>query len=106
MPAAELKARRAAAGVVRHPRGGGALTLLACGIIVVLVTDTFPEDLIANMRIAGLLCRFADESFRVGSPYEVFAWATLGGARALGRDDSDRLAPGAKVDLLVVDLQE
>src|SRR5262249_58048509 len=30
--------------------------------------------------------------------------ATLDGARALGRDDLGRLAPGAKADLTVVDL--
>jgi cytosine/adenosine deaminase-related metal-dependent hydrolase len=34
----------------------------------------------------------------------VFNAATLGGARALGRDDLGRLSAGAKADLLVVDL--
>jgi cytosine/adenosine deaminase-related metal-dependent hydrolase len=35
----------------------------------------------------------------------VFDAATLGGARALGRADLGRLAPGARADLLVVSLQ-
>ena len=35
----------------------------------------------------------------------MFNAATLGGARALGRDDLGRLAPGAKADILIVDFQ-
>jgi len=57
------------------------------------------------MRLAGLMCRFADGSFRVGSAHDVFDAATLGGARALGRDDLGRLAPGAKADLVLVNLR-
>jgi cytosine/adenosine deaminase-related metal-dependent hydrolase len=75
------------------------------GINVALGTDTYPQDLISEMRVAGMMCRFADGSFRVGKPKDVFDAATLGGARALGRDDLGRLAPGAKADLLVVSLQ-
>ena len=75
------------------------------GINVALGTDTYPEDLIAEMRLAALMCRFAEGSFRVGEPHDVFDCATLGGARALGRDDLGRLAPGAKADLLVIDLR-
>src|SRR5437764_9165141 len=75
------------------------------GINVALGTDTFPQDLIAEMRLAGLMCRFAEGSFRVGEAHEVFDAATLGGARALGRDDLGRLAPGALADIVVVDLR-
>ena len=57
------------------------------GINVALGTDTFPQDLISEMRLAGLMCRFAEGSFRVGRARDVFDAATLGGARALGRDD-------------------
>lgn len=77
----------------------------ALGINVALGTDTFPEDLISEMRVAGLMNRFADGSFRVGKPQAVFDAATLGGAHALGRDDLGRLAPGAKADIVVVDLR-
>jgi cytosine/adenosine deaminase-related metal-dependent hydrolase len=35
---------------------------------------------------------------------DVFNAATLGGARALGRDDLGRLSTGAKADILIVDL--
>jgi cytosine/adenosine deaminase-related metal-dependent hydrolase len=57
------------------------------------------------MRQASLMARFADGSYRVGKPRDVFDAATLGGARALGRDDLGRLAPGARADLLIVNLQ-
>jgi cytosine/adenosine deaminase-related metal-dependent hydrolase len=48
----------------------------------------------------------ADESFMVGKPRDVFDAATLGGARHLGRDDLGRLAPGAKADIVVIDLRQ
>jgi len=76
----------------------------ALGINLALGTDTYPQDLVHEMRWAALMCRMADESFRVGRPQDVFDAATLGGARHLGRDDLGRLAPGAKADIIVVDL--
>ena len=75
------------------------------GINVALGTDTFPQDLISEMRLAGLMCRFAEGSFRVGRARDVFDAATLGGARALGRDDLGRLCPGARADIVLVDLR-
>jgi 5-methylthioadenosine/S-adenosylhomocysteine deaminase len=75
------------------------------GINVALGTDTFPQDLISEMRLAGLMCRFAEGSFRVGQARDVFDAATLGGAQALGRDDLGRLAPGALADIVMVDLR-
>jgi 5-methylthioadenosine/S-adenosylhomocysteine deaminase len=72
------------------------------GINVGLGTDTYPQDLIAEMRIAAMMNRFAEGSFRVGEPKDVFDCATLGGARFLRRDDLGRLAPGAKADILII----
>jgi len=74
------------------------------GVNVGLGTDTYPEDLISEMRLAGLMNRFAEGSYQVGSAHDVFDCATLGGAKALGRDDLGRLAPGAKADLLIINL--
>jgi 5-methylthioadenosine/S-adenosylhomocysteine deaminase len=75
------------------------------GINLSLGTDTFPQDLVAEMRLAGLMCRFAEGSFRVGKASDVFDAATLGGAHALGRQDLGRLAPGARADIVIVDLR-
>ena len=76
----------------------------AAGINVAIGTDTYPQDIVHEMRWAALVCRIADESFTVGKPRDVFDAATLGGARHLGRDDLGRLAPGAKADIVVIDL--
>jgi cytosine/adenosine deaminase-related metal-dependent hydrolase len=78
----------------------------ARGINIALGTDTYPQDMIHEMRWAALMCRMADESFMVGKPRDVFDAATLGGARHLGRDDLGRLAPGAKADIVVIDLRQ
>ncbi len=76
------------------------------GINIALGTDTFPEDMVSEMRLAALACRLVEGSFRVGKPQDVYDSATLGGARALGRDDLGRLARSAKADLIVVNLQQ
>ena len=76
----------------------------SAGINLALGTDTYPQDIVHEMRWAALVCRIADESFTVGKPRDVFDAATLGGARHLGRDDIGRLAVGAKADIIVVDL--
>ncbi len=76
----------------------------ALGINMAIGTDTYPQDVVHEMRWAALTCRMADGSFRVGRARDVFDAATLGGARHLGRDDLGRLTPGAKADVIVVDL--
>jgi cytosine/adenosine deaminase-related metal-dependent hydrolase len=74
------------------------------GINIAIGTDTYPQDMIHEMRWAALMSRIADESFTVGKPRDVYDAATLGGATHLGRDDIGRLAVGAKADIIVVDL--
>ena len=75
------------------------------GINVGLGTDIHPFDLIREMRDAGLICKVAAETPNRGTAREVFNAATLGGAKALGRDDLGRLAPGAKADVVIVNQQ-
>jgi cytosine/adenosine deaminase-related metal-dependent hydrolase len=77
----------------------------AHGINVGLGTDTYPRDLISEMRWASLVCKVVEHDFTVATSAEVFTAATLGGARALGRDDLGRLAPGARADVVIVDLR-
>jgi cytosine/adenosine deaminase-related metal-dependent hydrolase len=74
------------------------------GINVPLGTDTFPQDMIEEMRWAALACKWIDRNANRGTAREVFNAATIDGARALGRDDIGRLVPGAKADITIVNL--
>jgi 5-methylthioadenosine/S-adenosylhomocysteine deaminase len=76
------------------------------GINMGIGTDTFPKDIISDMRYAALASRVADRSFLSGHPRDVFNAATLGGARMLGRDDLGRLRKGAKADIAIVNLRD
>ena len=92
---------------VVYVRGGKALGSFSryreMGINVALGTDTFPQDMIKEMRWAALACKWIDRNANHGTAREVFNAATLNGAKALGRDDIGRLAPGAKADIVIVD---
>lgn len=77
----------------------------ASGVNVGLGTDTYPRDMLSEMRWASLICKIVEHDFTVAPAGEVFTAATLGGARALRRDDLGHLAPGAKADIVLVDLQ-
>jgi 5-methylthioadenosine/S-adenosylhomocysteine deaminase len=77
----------------------------ARGVRMSIGTDTFPLDIIAEMQAATILGKIADRNFAAASCADVFRAATLGGAEALGRHDLGRLAPGAKADFVVIDLE-
>ena len=66
-------------------------------------TDTFPMDLIEEMRWTALACKWKDRNANHGTAREVFNAVTVNSAKALGRDDIGRLAPGAKADIVIVD---
>jgi cytosine/adenosine deaminase-related metal-dependent hydrolase len=76
------------------------------GINMGIGTDTYPKDIIGDMRYAALASRVAEKSFMAGHPRDVFNAATLGGAEMLGRDDLGRLAKGAKADIVIVNLRD
>jgi cytosine/adenosine deaminase-related metal-dependent hydrolase len=75
------------------------------GLNVGLGTDTFPQNILEEMRWAAIGSKLADGHAASGLAAEVYEAATLGGARALGRDDLGRLSPGAKADVTIVDLR-
>jgi len=104
---------RSGASVAHCPlvfaRRGNALESFAkfrrAGINVGLGTDTYPRDLISEMRWVSNLCKIVERDFTVATAADVFSAVTLGGARALRRDDLGRLAPGAKADLVLIDMR-
>ena len=74
------------------------------GVHVSLGTDTYPMDMVNEMRIASLANRLAERDYLAGSYRDVFNAATLGEAQAVGRKDLGRLCSGAKADILIIDL--
>ena len=74
------------------------------GVNIGIGTDVAPHNLIEEMRLAAIVARILAEDINTTSTAEVFHAATAGGATALGRDDIGRLAPGAKADFVLVDL--
>src|ERR1700681_3455768 len=75
------------------------------GVTMALGTDVFPQDMLFEMKVASLVAKVVDRSFSAGHARDLFNAATLGGARALGRTDLGRLAPGALADVAVVNLR-
>ncbi len=78
---------------------------LKAGVNVALGTDTFPKDIVSEMRYAALVSRLAENSFIAGQPRDVFNAATVGGAKLIGREDLGRLQKGAKADITIVNLK-
>jgi len=71
------------------------------GVNMSLGTDTNPQSVIEAMRWAAVLSKTMERNTQATTATHVFDAATLGGARALGRDDLGRIAPGAKADLVL-----
>jgi 5-methylthioadenosine/S-adenosylhomocysteine deaminase len=78
---------------------------LDAGVRIGLGTDTYPLDIVSEMRYASLISRLVDKKASGARPTEIFNSATIGGADALGRNDLGRLAVGAKADLVIINLR-
>src|SRR5882724_9084478 len=74
------------------------------GVNIALGTDTYPRDMVIQMRNASYFGKVASRNLKAAAAGEVFEAATLGGARSLGRTDIGRLAPGARADIVIVDM--
>lgn len=73
------------------------------GVNMSIGSDTYPRDMIMNMRTASYLGKIMSHTYYAASAGEVLRAATLGGAISVGRDDLGRLAPGALADIIIVD---
>jgi 5-methylthioadenosine/S-adenosylhomocysteine deaminase len=71
------------------------------GINMTLGTDTCPQNMIQAMRWAAVLSKIYERFTESTTAVDVFNAATLGGAKALGREDLGRLSPGAKADMVI-----
>ena len=75
------------------------------GVHLGLGTDTYPHNFLEEMRAAFTISRAVAGSVDDVTTLDVFNAATIGGARALLRDDIGRLKVGAKADLVLVDIK-
>lgn len=76
---------------------------LDIGINMGLGTDTFPQDMMLEMRYAASFGKVGEG----GNPHtctaaQVFNIATLGGAKAINRPDLGRIQEGCKADIVIV----
>jgi 5-methylthioadenosine/S-adenosylhomocysteine deaminase len=74
------------------------------GITVGIGTDTFPHNMIDEMRLACYAARVLSGNFRAASTAQVFNAATIGGAGILRRPDLGRIAVGCRADFSLVDV--
>src|SRR5712692_4987127 len=74
------------------------------GIVVGLGTDTFPHNMIDEMRLACYVARILAGDFRAASTAHAFDAATIGGARIVRRPDLGRIAVGCRADFSLVDM--
>ena len=74
------------------------------GVNMGVGTDTYPHNMLDELRLAAYLARTQATDPRTVTTAELFDCATIGGAKALGRDDIGRLAPGCRADIVMVDV--
>lgn len=74
------------------------------GVNLTIGSDTYPRDMIMNMRAASYHGKVMSHDLTSATAEQVFEAATLGGARSLGRTDLGRLAPGARADVIAINL--
>jgi 5-methylthioadenosine/S-adenosylhomocysteine deaminase len=79
---------------------------LSRGINVALGTDSYSSDITETIKMAAILGKIRMERVGVPTAAAVLNSATLGGARGLGRSDLGRIEPGAKADVVIIDLNQ
>lgn len=77
---------------------------LRAGVRLGIGTDTYPHNMIEEMRHVGYVARLMAETPATVSTSQIFTAATIGGADLLGRTDIGRLEKGCKADLVMVQL--
>ncbi|MDE0383407.1 MAG: amidohydrolase family protein [Defluviicoccus sp.] len=75
------------------------------GVGLGIGTDGYCLDMLSEFRTSGLLAKTHSGRGDAGSAFDLISAATKGGAAALGREDLGVIAPGAKADLIVVDMR-
>jgi 5-methylthioadenosine/S-adenosylhomocysteine deaminase len=74
------------------------------GVGIGIGTDTYPHNMLSELRLAAYVARLLAASPRALRTTDIFNAATIAGARALRRDDIGRLQAGCRADLVLIDL--
>ena len=74
------------------------------GITVGIGTDTYPHNMVDEIRLVCYLARVYTGNYKMGTTRHAFEAATIGGAKILRRPDLGRLAAGCKADFSLVDM--
>jgi cytosine/adenosine deaminase-related metal-dependent hydrolase len=74
------------------------------GVNMGIGTDTYPHNMLDEMRLVAYLARTQATNPRTMTSEDLFMAATIGGAKALGREDIGRLAPFCRADMVMVDV--
>jgi Cytosine deaminase and related metal-dependent hydrolases len=75
------------------------------GVNVVVGNDTYPRDIIQNMRLASYNSKILRRSLFASPAETVFDCGTINAANGLQRSDLGRLAPGAKADIITIQMR-
>jgi len=78
----------------------------ASGARVGIGTDGYCLDLLLELRAAGLIAKTRSARGHAATAAELIGAVTSSGAAALGRSDLGVIAPGARADLIVVDMKK
>ncbi|MHA6631491.1 amidohydrolase family protein [Pseudonocardia sichuanensis] len=73
---------------------------LEAGVNVVMGTDSVTQSMLDSCRWTAILGKVMERRSDAATAGQVFDAATIAAARALGREDLGRVAPGCKADLL------
>jgi len=76
----------------------------AAGVNMSIGSDTYPRDMVMNMRTASYMGKIMSHSYFAATAGEAFQAATVGGATSVGRKDLGRLEAGALADIIIIDL--
>ena len=74
------------------------------GIRTVIGTDGYNMDFVTEMRAAGLVSKLHFNDGGAADAHALVEAGTRTGAAALGREDLGRIEPGARADLVVIDM--
>ena len=79
---------------------------LSAGVNMAIGTDCHPHNMLEEMRTAAIMARVSGQATDTVTTTQIFDAATLGGAKAVLRDDLGRLAVGCKADVVMVSVRD